>query len=62
MVTADEIGQVAVFAALTPGSRERLSRAAADISLVPGEYAAHEGDEAALFAVLEGRIEATKRT
>ena len=27
---------------------------------MPGEYAAHEGDERALFAVLEGRIEAVK--
>src|SRR5262245_21650299 len=60
MVTADEIGSVAVFAALDPAERERLSRAAADISLVPGEYAAHEGGERALFAVLEGRIEAVK--
>ena len=44
----------------TQDDRDRLSRAAADISLVPGEYAAHEGDERALFAVLEGRIEAIK--
>ena len=60
MVTADEIRRVEVFAGLNSGSCERLSRVAADISLVPGEYAAHEGGEAALFAVLEGRIEATK--
>jgi thioredoxin reductase (NADPH) len=60
MVTADEIGAITVFAALDLGDRERLSRAAADISLVPGEYAAHEGGERALFAVLEGRIEAVK--
>ena len=52
--------RVALFAALDAAERERLSRAAADISLVPGEYAAHEGDERALFAVLEGRIEAVK--
>ena len=60
MVTAVEIGAITVFAALDLGDRERLSRAAADISLVPGEYAAHEGGERALFAVLEGRIEAVK--
>jgi len=60
VVTADEIGRVTVFAALDPAERERLCRAAADISLVPGEYAAHEGGERALFAVLEGRIEAVK--
>jgi thioredoxin reductase (NADPH) len=60
MVTADEIGRVTVFAALNLGARERLSQAAADISLVPGEYAVPEGGERALFAVLEGRIEAVK--
>ncbi len=60
MVSAEEIGGVAVFAALSTTERERLSRAAADISLVAGEYAAHEGDERAIFALLEGRIEAVK--
>src|SRR5947208_3893589 len=60
MVTTDEIARISVFAALGPAERERLSRAAADLSLVPGEYAADEGGERALFAVLEGRIEAVK--
>ena len=61
MVTADEIGEISLFAALGPAERERLSRAAADISLVPGEYAVDEGGERALFAVLDGRIEAIKQ-
>ena len=60
MVTADEIGQVGLFAALDPAQREQLSRVAADISLVAGEYAAHEGGQRALFAVLAGRIEPVK--
>jgi thioredoxin reductase (NADPH) len=60
MVTTDEIGGISVFATLGPTERERLARAVADISLVPGEYAVHEGGERALFAVLEGRIEAVK--
>jgi thioredoxin reductase (NADPH) len=60
MVTADDIRRVGVFAGLESPACERLSRAAADISLVQGEYAAHEGDERALFALLEGRIEAVK--
>jgi thioredoxin reductase (NADPH) len=60
MVTADEIGAVKIFATLDPGARERLSRAAADITLAPGDYAANQGDERALFAVLEGRIEPVK--
>jgi thioredoxin reductase (NADPH) len=61
VVTAEEIGGVALFADLDEAERERLSQVAADITLAPGEYAAHEGDERALFAVLEGRIEPIKR-
>jgi thioredoxin reductase (NADPH) len=60
MVTPDEIGEVTIFAALDTGARERLARVAADISLVPGEWAAPEGSGRALFAVLTGRIEAVK--
>jgi thioredoxin reductase (NADPH) len=60
MVTPDEIQEVTVFAALDPRARERLSRVAADITLHPGEWAAPEGSERALFALLSGRIEATK--
>jgi thioredoxin reductase (NADPH) len=60
MVTPDEIAGVKIFAALGAPERERLSRAAADVSLMPGEYAAYEGGERALFALLEGRIEAVK--
>ena len=61
MVTAEEIGQVAVFADLQPAERDRLSRLVADITLVPGEFAVNEGDERALFGVLEGRIEVLRR-
>ena len=61
MVTADEIAGIDVFAGVGAAGRERLSRAVADISLVAGEYAVDEGGERALFAVLDGRIEAVKR-
>ncbi len=61
MVTAEEIGRVAVFADLPPSERDRLSRLVADITLAPGEYAVNEGDERALFGVLEGRIEVLRR-
>jgi thioredoxin reductase (NADPH) len=60
VVTTDEIGAVPAFGALGEAERERLARAAADIALMPGDYAAHEGDERAIFAVLDGRIEAVK--
>ena len=60
MVTADDVRRVAIFSDLDRPACERLSRAGADISLAAGEYAAHEGDERALFALLDGRIEAVK--
>ena len=60
MVTTEEIAQVALFATLDPAEREQLARVAADITLLAGEYAAHQGDEGALFAVLDGRIEPVK--
>ena len=60
MVTADEVAALTIFAELEAAERERLSRAAADIRLVPGEYAVHEGGGRALFGLLEGRIEAVK--
>ncbi len=60
MVTPEEIGQVEVFESLEASAREHLCRVAADVTLSPGEYAAHEGDERALFGLLDGRIEAVK--
>ena len=43
MVTAEEISTITVFGALDERGRARLAQVAADISLVPGEYAADEG-------------------
>jgi thioredoxin reductase (NADPH) len=60
MVTAEELAAVAVFSHLSPDELERVARAAADVTLLAGEYAAQEGDERALFALLEGDIEAVK--
>ncbi|MEA2456634.1 MAG: thioredoxin reductase [Thermoleophilaceae bacterium] len=60
MVTAEEIADVALFESLDAAQRERLSRVTADVTLVAGEYAAPEGAERALFAVLAGRIEPTR--
>jgi thioredoxin reductase (NADPH) len=60
VLTADEIAGVSIFAGLGPDECERLSRLAADIRLLPGEYAVHAGDGRALFAVLEGRLETIK--
>ena len=60
MVTADDIAAVTVFSTLDPEARQKLARAAADLSLAPGEYAANEGDDRALFAVLDGLIQPVK--
>ncbi|HLK45445.1 MAG TPA: cyclic nucleotide-binding domain-containing protein, partial [Acidimicrobiales bacterium] len=60
MVSADEIGGVSVFAALDERARQSLARVAADVTLAGGEYAAHEGAERALYAVLSGRIDAVR--
>lgn len=60
MVTAEEIAGIEVFARVGAEQQERLARGAADVILASGEYAANEGDDRALFAVLEGRIEAVK--
>ena len=60
MLTTEEIAEMPLFAGLSPADRDRLSRTSADISLAAGEYAVHEGDERALFVVLEGKIEVVK--
>jgi thioredoxin reductase (NADPH) len=60
MVTAEEIAGITIFAELSEADRERISRAAADITLAAGEYAAYEGGERALFGLLDGQIEAVK--
>ncbi len=60
MVTAEEVAGIEVFAMLGAQEHERLARAAADVSLTAGEYAANAGDDRALLAVLDGRIEAVR--
>jgi thioredoxin reductase (NADPH) len=60
MLTSEEIGRVPLFASLSGADCARLSQASADIRLAVGEFAVHEGEERALFAVIEGRIEVVK--
>ncbi len=62
MVTKEEIAAIPLFAELDEVARERLARAVADVTLVEGEYAAPQGSERALFAVLDGKIEAVQTT
>ena len=60
MVTPEELRAVPLFKDLEEPDLEWLCRVMADVSLSPGEYAVHDGDPPALFAVLEGRIEAVR--
>jgi thioredoxin reductase (NADPH) len=60
VLTPDEIARIEIFSGLSEDEREHIARQAADITLSAGEYAARDGDERALFAVLEGRIEAVR--
>src|SRR5499433_4391283 len=61
MLTPEDIASIPLFAGLPHADRERVAQAAADLHLRPGEYAVHEGEERALYAVLSGKIEVTKR-
>lgn len=60
MITADALRGVPLFSALPPDTLDYLAGCVEDIRLVAGEYFAHEGDERALFVVVEGRAEITK--
>jgi thioredoxin reductase (NADPH) len=60
MLTADDLTSIPLFATLDEAQLVDLVRSAADIHLGAAEYAVHEGEEPALFAVLAGDIEVTK--
>jgi thioredoxin reductase (NADPH) len=57
VLTADEIGGISIFESLTEPQRDRLARIAADLRPNAGEFVIHTGEERALFAVLDGRLE-----
>ena len=61
MLTVDDLEGVPLFAGLPESDLARVVGKAADLRLAPGEYAVHEGEQRALFVVLEGNIEVTKR-
>ncbi len=60
MVTAEDFLAVPLFALLPREQLDLLEQTAADIHLAAGEFAVAEGGEAALFAVLSGKIEVVK--
>ncbi|SIN72206.1 FAD-dependent oxidoreductase [Agromyces cerinus] len=60
MITAETLRGIPIFAPVPEATLDELARAVEDIRLMPGEYFAHEGDERALFVVVEGGAEITK--
>ena len=60
MIDVSELAAVPVLSGVSGEELARVARTAPDIRLAPGEYAAHEGDDRALFVVLAGKIEVTK--
>jgi thioredoxin reductase (NADPH) len=60
MLTTDEVRAIPLFSAIPATDLERLAKTAADIQLAAGEFAVHEGEERALYAVISGKIEVVK--
>lgn len=61
MILVTELAAAPILSKADPDVLALVSQFAADIRLGAGEYAAHEGDERALYVVLSGHIEVTKR-
>jgi len=60
VITPDDVTRITIFAELGEDDRAQLARAAADLTLAPGEFAAEQGSERALFGLIEGCIEAVQ--
>ena len=60
MITPAELTAIPLLADLTDDQLAFVARSVEDISLMPGEYVAREGDERALFLVVDGVMELRK--
>jgi thioredoxin reductase (NADPH) len=60
MFTAEEVRSHPFFAKVPADELTRVARLAADLRLGAGDYAVHEGDERALYVVIEGNVEVLK--
>jgi thioredoxin reductase (NADPH) len=60
MFTTDEMRAIPIFSVIPATDLDRLANSAADIQLAAGEWAVHEGDERAFYAVVSGKIEVVK--
>src|SRR5947208_17094950 len=60
MLAIEDIRSIPLFSSLAEAELERLARTSADLHLGTGEFAVHEGEDRALYAVLTGKIEVVK--
>ncbi|MGH7123233.1 MAG: FAD-dependent oxidoreductase, partial [Stellaceae bacterium] len=60
MFTTDEVRAIPILSAIPRADLERIAKSAADIQLATGEWAVHEGDERAFYAVISGKLEVIK--
>ncbi len=60
MITEDDVRRIALFASLDDAQVRRLADHAADIRVGDGDWVAREGDAAAFYVLLSGRIEISK--
>src|ERR1700694_929462 len=60
MFSASELARIPLFSTLGKNELDYLAGTAADLRLATGEYAVHEGEAQALFAIFEGMLEVTK--
>ncbi len=60
MITEDEVRQITLFASLDDAHKQRIADHAADIRVRDGDWVAREGEAAAFYVLLSGRIEISK--
>jgi CRP-like cAMP-binding protein len=56
MFTPEELRQAKIFACLDEAESARLAHTIADVRLEPGEWLAREGEPAAFFVIIQGRL------
>jgi thioredoxin reductase (NADPH) len=62
MIDLNGLRALYVFEGLSEPQLRRVLEYGAELSVLAGEYAAHEGEVPSFFVLLEGRFEVTKRT
>jgi thioredoxin reductase (NADPH) len=60
VITADELARIRLFSTLEAKELEYLANNVEDLRLIEGEYVVHEGEERALYVIVEGMTELTK--